>query len=148
MAYPNVPAGYGLRAINELGGLPYAGSTRMIPIAAGYNTNLFYGDIVQLSGGTAVANSYTAATSPTTPIAGTIGVFVGCQYTNPGTLQRLNAQYWPAGTVAQDAIAYVIDDPRTVFRVVVGSQATSSLSNTSSGLGYMNPAFIGTNVYP
>jgi hypothetical protein len=147
MAYPNVPAGYGLRPYNELGGLPYAGSTRMIPIAAGYSTNLFYGDIVQLSGGTAVANSYTAATSPTTPIAGTIGVFVGCQYTNPGTLQRLNAQYWPAGTVAQDAIAYVVDDPRTVFRVAVGSQG-ASLSNTSSGMGYINPAFIGTNVYP
>jgi hypothetical protein len=137
-----------LRAINELGGLPYAGSTRLLPIAAGYGTNLFYGDIVQLSGGTVVANSYTAATSPTTPIAGTIGVFVGCQYTNPGTLQRLNAQYWPAGTVAQDAVAYVIDDPRVVFRVAVGSQATSSLSNTSSGMGYINPAFIGTNVYP
>lgn len=148
MAYPNVPAGYGLRAINELGGLPYAGSTRLLPIAAGYATNLFYGDIVQLSGGTVVAGSYSAASSPTTPIAGTIGIFVGCQYTNPGTLQRLNAQYWPGGTLAQDAVAYVIDDPRVVYRVAVGSQATSSLSNTSSGMGYINPAFIGTNVYP
>jgi hypothetical protein len=148
MAYPQVSGPYGLQARNEIGGLPYAGSTRMIPIAAGYNTNLFYGDIVQLSGGTAVAGSYTPATSPTTPIAGTIGVFVGCQYTNPGTLQRLNAQYWPAGTLAQDAVAYVIDDPRVVFKAAVGTQATSTLSNTSSGLGYMNPAFIGTNVYP
>jgi hypothetical protein len=148
MAYPQVSAGYGLRAINEIGGLPYAGSTRMIPIASGYASNLFYGDIVQLSGGTVIAGAYSAASSPTTPIAGTIGVFVGCEFTQPVTNQKQRAQYWPASTVAQDALAYVIDDPRTVFRVAVGSQATSSLSNTSSGMGYMNPAFIGTNVYP
>ena len=92
MAYPTVSAPYGLQARNEIGGLPYAGSTRMIPIAAGYATNLFYGDIVQLSGGTAVANSYTAATSPTTPIAGTIGVFVGCEYTQPVTNQKQRAK--------------------------------------------------------
>lgn len=148
MAYPQVSGPYGLKAVNEIGGLPYAGSTRMIPIAAGYASNLFYGDIVQLSGGTAIAGAYTPASSPTTPIAGTIGVFVGCEYTQPVTGQKLRAQYWPSGTLAQDAVAYVIDDPRTVFRVAVGSQATSTLSATSSGAGYMNPAFIGTNVYP
>jgi len=146
-AYPAVSGPYGLKAVNEIGGLPYAGSTRMIPIASGYSTSLFYGQIVQLSGGTLVAGSYSAASSPTSAIAGTIGVFVGCQYTNPSTLQPIQSQYWPASTVANDAIAYVIDDPRTVFKVAVGSQATS-LSNTSSGGGYMNPAFIGTNVYP
>jgi hypothetical protein len=146
-AYPAVSGPYGLKAVNEIGGLPYAGSTRMIPIASGYSSNLFYGQIVQLSGGTLIAGSYTPATNPTTVIAGTIGVFVGCQYTNPSTLQPIQSQYWPTGTVANDAIAYVIDDPRTVFKVAVGSQA-QSLSNTSGALGYMNPAFIGTNVYP
>lgn len=146
-AYPTVSGPYGLKAVNEIGGLPYAGSTRMIPIASGYSANLFYGQIVQLSGGTLIAGAYTPASSPTTPIAGTIGVFVGCSYTNPSTLQPIQSQYWPASTVANDAIAYVIDDPRTVFKVAVGSQA-QSLSNTSGALGYMNPAFIGTNVYP
>jgi hypothetical protein len=148
MAYPQVSGPYGLQAVNEIGGLPYAGSTRMIPIASGYSANLFYGQIVQLSGGTLIAGSYTPATNPTTVIAGTIGVFVGCQYTNPSTLQPIQSQYWPLGTIANDAIAYVIDDPRTVFKVAVGSQATSTLSNTSSGAGYMSPSFIGTNVYP
>lgn len=148
MAYPQVSGPYGLQARNEIGGLPYAGSTRMIPIASGYTSNLFYGQIVQLSGGTLIAGAYTPASSPTTPIAGTIGVFVGCAYTNPSTLQPIQAQYWPANTVANDAVAYVIDDPRVVFKVAVGSQATSTLSNTSSGAGYLSPAFIGTNVYP
>jgi hypothetical protein len=147
MAYPTVSGPYGLQARNEIGGLPYAGSTRMIPIASGYGTSLFYGQIVQLSAGTLVTGSYSCASSPTTPIAGTIGVFVGCAYTNPSTLQPIQAQYWPASTVANDAVAYVIDDPRVVFKVAVGSQGTS-LSNTSAGMGYMNPQFIGTNVYP
>lgn len=147
MAYPQVSGPYGLQARNEIGGLPYAGSTRMIPIASGYAANLFYGQIVQLSGGTLIAGAYTPASSPTTPIAGTIGVFVGCAYTNPSTLQPIQAQYWPTGTIANDAIAYVIDDPRVVFKAAVGSQA-QALSNTSGALGYMNPAFIGTNVYP
>jgi len=147
MAYPTVSGPYGLQARNEIGGLPYAGSTRMIPIASGYGTSLFYGQIVQLSAGTLVTGSYSCASSPTTPIAGTIGVFVGCAYTNPSTLQPIQSQYWPASTVANDAVAYVIDDPRVVFKVAVGSQGTS-LSNTSAGMGYMNPQFIGTNVYP
>ena len=148
MAYPVVSAPYGLKPINEIGGLPYAGSTRMFPIATGYASNIFFGDIVQLSAGSIVVGSYTPASSPTTPIAGTIGVFVGCEYTNPSTNQRIRAQYWPTGTVAQDAIAYVVDDPRTVFKAVVGSQATTSLSATSSGLGAMSQGFVGTNVYP
>ena len=66
MAYPTVSGPYGLQARNEIGGLPYAGSTRMIPIASGYNANLFYGQIVQLSGGTLIAGAYTPATAPTT----------------------------------------------------------------------------------
>ena len=147
MAYPAVPAGYGFQARNEIGGLPYAGSTRMVPIATGYAQNLFYGDIVILSGGTLVKNTYDPTSSPTAGIAGTIGVFVGCEYTNPSTSQKLRAQYWPSGTVAQDAVGYVVDDPRVVYKVAVGSQGTS-LANATSGMGYISPAFVGTNMYP
>ena len=35
---------YGFKAVNELGGLPYAGSTRQFPInPAGYSVNIFNG---------------------------------------------------------------------------------------------------------
>ena len=41
---------YGFRAVNELGGLPYAGSTRQFLInPAGYNTNIFNGSIVAIN---------------------------------------------------------------------------------------------------
>lgn len=147
MAYPAVPAGYGFQARNEIGGLPYAGSTRMVPIANGYSQNLFFGDIVILSGGTLVKNTYDPTSSPTAGIAGTIGVFVGCEYVQPGTNQTQRAQYWPSGTATNGAVGYVIDDPRVVFKAAVGSQGTS-LANASSGMGYISPSFVGTNMYP
>ena len=147
MAYPAVPAGYGFQARNEIGGLPYAGSTRMVPIANAYSQNLFYGDIVILSNGTLVKNTYDPTSSPTAGIAGTIGVFVGCEYVQPGTNQTQRAQYWPASTATNGAVGYVIDDPRVVFKAAVGSQGTS-LANASSGMGYISPSFVGTNMYP
>jgi hypothetical protein len=38
-------------------------------------------------------------------------------------------QYWPTGTVASDAVAYVIDDDRAVFQV----QANATVAATALG---------------
>jgi hypothetical protein len=147
MAYPVIDAPYGFKAINELNGLPYAGATRQFPIARSYGTDLFYGDLVQLqTDGTLIKTSYSAASSPTSVIAGAIGVFVGCQFTNPTTKQLQFSQYYPASTAANDILAFVVDDPSAVFKVVMVGQ-TSSESNTASTVGYANQSFIGTNVY-
>jgi len=74
---------YGFRAVNELGGLPYAGSTRQFLIdPAGYNTNIFNGSIVAINT-SGYINIVTTNGDNSTPFpAGTIGVFVGCSYTN------------------------------------------------------------------
>lgn len=146
MSYPTIDGPYGLKPVNILGGQVDAGSTRMVPIASGYAANLFYGDIVQLSAGTAIITTMSAASSPATPVAGTIGVFMGCEYTVPATQQRIRSQYWPTGTVAQDAVAYVLDDPRAVFKAAVITQGTS-LANTGTTIGYMSQNFVGTNAY-
>jgi len=148
MAYPVIDAPYGFKAINELNGLPYAGATRQFPIARSYGTNLFYGDLVQLTtNGTLIKTSYSAASSPTSPIAGAIGVFVGCQFTNPTTKQLQFSQYYPASTAANDILAFVIDDPSAVFKVVLTSQTYNSIANTSTTVAYANQSFVGTNVY-
>jgi len=146
MAYPVVSSPYGLVAVNEFGGLVYAGSTRMYPIATGYSTSLFNGQTVKLSNGTIIADNYSAASSPTTPIAGTIGVFVGCQYVN-SLSQTIQSQYWPASTVSNYAVGYVIDDPRTVFKAAVTGQGTSLANTANTTIGYVNPSFVGTNLY-
>jgi hypothetical protein len=146
MAYPTVSAPYGFKPVNRLDGLPYAGATRKLPIEYAYNQNLFYGDVVQISGGTIVRSSMSAASSPGTAVAGTIGIFLGCSYTSPTTGQKLFAQYWPASTAANDAEAIIVDDPRALMKAVVTVQGTS-LANNSTTVGYLNPYYIGSNVY-
>lgn len=146
MAYPVVDAPYGFKPINRLDGLPYAGAIRQIPIANAYNQNLFYGDIVQISNGTVVRSSMSAASSPGTAVAGTIGVFMGCSYTNPSTGQKLFAQFYPASTAANDILAFVVDDPRALMKAVVTTQSTS-LANSGTTVGYLNQYYVGSNLY-
>ena len=48
MAYPSVDKTYGFKPINRLDGLPYAGQTRLIPIATSYATAILNGDTVAI----------------------------------------------------------------------------------------------------
>jgi len=120
---------YGLKPVNEIGGLPYAGSTRQIKIASGYASNIFYGQVVSIVAAGTIQVVTTNGDNSTPFPAGTIGVFVGCTYTNPSTKQLTFSQYWPTGTVASDAMAYVVDDYNTLFQV----QADGSLAQTALG---------------
>jgi hypothetical protein len=119
-------APYGLRPVNLIGGQPYAGSTRLIKINSGYAANLFYGQPVSIAAnGTIVAASVTS----TAPATGVTGVFVGCEYTDPNLNIPIYKQYWPTGTVASDAVAYVVDDPDVVMQV----QADGAVSQLALG---------------
>jgi len=120
---------YGLKPVNEIGGLPYAGSTRQIKIASGYASNIYYGQVVSIVAAGTIEVVVTNGDNSTPFPAGTIGVFVGCTYTNPTTKQLTFAQYFPTGTVASDAMAYVVDDYNTLFQV----QAAGSLAQATLG---------------
>jgi hypothetical protein len=130
MAYPVVSAPYGLKPINLIGGQVFAGSTREYAIPYGYSTNIFYGDIVGLSRGNVQRLSVSTGTLGTVT-----GVFLGCSYTNPSTKQKQFAQYWPASTLAGDAVAIVCDDPDTVFKAVVCSATTAVASGARAMIG-------------
>ena len=135
MAYPTVSAPYGLKPVNLIGGQVYAGSTRLIPIASGYATNIFYGDVVKLASSGTIQKD----TGTTTVAAnGVAGIFMGCTYTNPSTKQPVWSQYWPASTVASDAQAYVVDDPDVLFKVAAVSGTTV--------VAYYGQTVIGNNV--
>ena len=128
--YPAVAAPYGLRPINLIGGQVFAGSTRLLKITNNYATNIFYGDIVKtVAGGTVEKDVGQTTATPT-------GIFLGCVYTNPTTKQKTYAQYWPGGTTASDAYAYVADDPDVLFKAVLVS------GNTEDGNGLV-PAYLG-----
>lgn len=138
MTYPTVSAPYGLKPINLIGGQPFAGSTRELPIQYGYNANIFYGDFVKISaagntGGAGFVNR--AAVSTGTTNNQVTGVFVGCSFTNPLTKQVQFSQYWPSGTLAGDGVAYVVDDYDAIFKAVVCSATTVTASGAYSMLG-------------
>jgi hypothetical protein len=131
MAYPVVSAPYGLLAQNLIGGQVFAGSTRMYNIQYGYATNIFYGDFVVLSRGFITRASVSTGSS----LNQTVGIFLGCTYTNPTTKQKLFSQYWPASTAAGDCQAYVLDDPDAVFKAVVCSSGTTIASGAMAMIG-------------
>ena len=126
-------APYGLKPVNLIGGQPFAGSTRQIKIASGYATNIFNGSIVSIVAAGTIEVVTTIGSNSSVFPAGTIGIFVGCSYTDPNTKQKLFSQHFPTGTVASDAVAYVVDNPETVFQV----QADASVAQ--AGLGANAP---------
>ena len=134
MAYPTVDAPYGLRPINLIGGQVFAGSTREYPIQYAYATDIFNGDFVKVVRGSIERVSIASTTSSNA----VTGVFVGCSYTDPVTKQKRFSQYWPASTLAGDALAYVVDDPDTVFKAAVCSSGTTMASGAY--------ALVGTNL--
>lgn len=135
MAYPSISAPYGFKPVNLIGGQPYAGSTRNLPIAYNYGTAIYYGDPVTLSSGYAVL--------PSLPVNSTntiVGYFAGCYYTNPTTKQRLFSQYYPGSVTAGDITAIVVDDPDVVLKVA----ATSTAGGTT--IGSFSSLLVGSNV--
>jgi hypothetical protein len=137
MAYPTVDAPYGLQALNRVDGMPYAGATRLIPIASTYNTPIYDGDIVRVAAGGTIQKSTVTVDATTAAANNTVGVFVGVQYVNSQG-QTVQAQYYPGNTAATSAVAYVIDDPLAAFRVAV------TLAN--SAMSTVNQSIVGTNM--
>jgi len=124
-------APYGLRPVNLIGGQPYAGSTRLIKINNAYAANIFYGQPVSInSSGVVVADTGTSNVAAT----GVVGVFVGCTYTDPNLKYKIFKQYWPTGTVATDAYAYVVDDPDVVMQVQADDAVTQAALGANIGL--------------
>jgi len=131
MAYPTVSAPYGLKPVNLIGGQVFSGSTRQLPIQYGYATSIFYGDFVNLTQG--FVNRQSVSTGG--GASGMVGIFLGCNYTDPVTKQKRFSQYWPASTLAGDAQAVVCDDPDTVFKAVVCSSGTTVASASIPMIG-------------
>jgi len=140
MAYPNIDAPYGLKPVKLVGGQVFAGSTRSMNIAYNYATPIYYGDLVTL--GTTGSNAGYIIVSPTSTslvLKSTVGVFLGCYYTNPTTKQRLWSQFYPGNVTAGDITAIVCDDPDTLFKAVVVASASSNvISSLPSGMVGLN----------
>ena len=137
MAYPTVSAPYGFLARNLIGGQVFSGSTRNYTIQNNYATAISYGDFVTLTSGLVTRAAITSSTSGKQ----TIGVFVGCSYTNPTTKQKLFSQNYPGSVAAGDIQAIVVDDPDTVFKVaVVSANGGTTIASGSQAIVGLNLA--------
>ena len=107
----NKDAAFGMKPVKMIGGAPYSGGQSRYRIAANYGTSIFQGDMVaQVTGGGIEVH----ADGGTVPI---VGVFNGCQFTDPTTKEQVFSNHYPASTNASDIIAFVIDDPMVVFEI-------------------------------
>ena len=134
MAYPTIDKTYGFKPVNRLDGLPYAGAIRQIPIAPAYATAILNGDTVQVD-----TNGYVVAAS-TTNSGNIVGVLVGCSYIN-SLSQPTFSQAYPAATSTSTnmAMAFVVDDPSAVFKVV------ATVAGSTTPTAYTR-AIVGANV--
>jgi hypothetical protein len=116
---------YGARPIGTLSASgSFTSKTRHLPIITTYGTQISNGDFVK------VAADGTIAKDTGTTALTTVGIFLGCSYTDPTTSQKTFSNYWPASNAATDAMAYVLDDPFVVFQM----QADEALNTTDRGL--------------
>lgn len=136
MAYPTISKTYGLKPVNRLDGLPYAGAIRQIPVAAGYATAILNGDTVAISDGYIVAKT-------TTDSGASVGVLVGCQYVNSQS-QTVQGQMYPAAasTTTALAYAYVVDDPNALFRVAATTAGSTTPAAYSRDIVGSNVAMV------
>lgn len=116
----NVDGPNGFTPIGHAGG-GTPGRLNEYGIASGYNTSIFFGDLVNLvTGGTIEVSVATTA--------GNIGVFQGVSYVDSAGEQKFS-KYWPASTTATKIKALVADDPDTEFVCQTGG----SLALTDMG---------------
>ena len=132
MAYPTVSAPYGLQPINRFDGMPYAGATQQLPIASTYNTAIFNGDIVYVTGGT-IAKSVVTSNVSSAANCATYGVFTGVQYVNTQG-QTVQAQYYPGNAAATSAIAYVVMDPVAEYKVAITYSGNTTVTTANASI--------------
>jgi hypothetical protein len=117
----NVDAAFGLTPIRHLSGNGYSRANKYT-ITSGLSENIFTGDLVIITADGVI-------TPHTATEVNNIGVFAGVSYTaSDGSY--VYAQYFPSGTTATNIIAYVYDDPYTVFKVQsAGTPAQTNIGN-------------------
>ena len=106
---------FGFRPSRKRGGNMNNQASNEYPIASGYGSNIFTGDLVRINAG-----NVEVITTVTEVVQ---GVFMGCRYVADG--EQKFSKYWPASTSATDAYAMIADDARAVFEVQADASVTA-----------------------
>lgn len=109
----------GMIPVKLLGGQPYNGAVTHYPITSTYDVSIFKGDIVEIAPtdvSTTLDSGDISRMTHDAAMPNMLGVFMGCAYTD-ATMGFIHRQYWPAGQIATDAVAYICDDPDVIYEV-------------------------------
>lgn len=133
---------YGLKPAYRLGnGAPSVLGFTLMKMYAGETYAIFNGDPVKLiassTGRGHIQTLNTTLTATTVTSSGTpIGVFGGCQYTDPTSKKLLQRHFYPGAITspADDAYAFVYDDPDLVYRVIADEAVPATALGCNAAL--------------
>lgn len=117
----------------------YHNSGQMRPkaytIASTYAANIFQGDPVKLvDAGTVQLGTSDGTRSGTVAGILLLGIFAGCQY-NDASGKPTISPFWPTGTTGTEIIAWVYDDPETLFDAQYTNPGTPGTTTMQTAVG-------------
>ena len=115
----------------------YHNSGQMRPkayvIASAYAANIFSGDPVKLTdNGVVQLGTSDGTRSGTVDGISLLGIFAGCQYLD-ATGKPTISPFWPSGTTGTEIVAWVYDDPETLFDVQYTNPSAGTTVQTAVG---------------
>ena len=127
----NVNKAFGLRPLAKLGSNYNSDGDTQYRIASNTATAIFQGDTVTFGVSGGVSTGFIVKHTPAAP--NILGVFLGCQYTDPTSKKPVWRNYYPGSIVADDIVAFVVDDPNALFLVqasgIAGAAAIGQNAN-------------------
>ncbi len=104
-------------------------------IASAYAANIFSGDPVKLTDAGVIQLATSDGTrSGTTDGISMLGIFGGCQYID-ATGKPTISPFWPTGTTGTEIVAWVFDDPETLFDVQYTNPGTPGTDTMQTAVG-------------
>jgi hypothetical protein len=129
---PNTNKAFGLRPLNKLGSNYDSQGGTQYRIASNTTTAIFQGDTVTFGVSGSVSTGYIVKHTPAAP--NILGVFLGCQYTDPTTKKTTFKNYYPGSVVADDIVAFVVDDPNAQFLIQASGVAGNACVGQNANL--------------
>ena len=115
----------------------YHNSGQMRPkaytIASTYAANIFSGDPVKLTdNGVVQLGTSDGTRSGTVDGISLLGIFAGCQYLDASGRPAISP-FWPSGATGTEIVAWVYDDPETLFDVQYTNPSSGTTVQTAVG---------------
>lgn len=102
-------------------------------ITSTYAANIFSGDPVKLTdNGVIQLGTSDGTRSGTTDGIALLGIFAGCQY-NDASGKPSISPFWPSGATGTEIVAWVYDDPETLFDVQYTNPSSGTTVQTAVG---------------